>query len=202
MLIGLLAALTACVLGLGAGIASGLAPARLDALLQRLMELLQSVPATLYLLVLTSLSGRQNEYSLAVLIGSCTWFSLARLVRAQVRQLRTARFLEAARAAGCSTWLMIRLHLLPSVLTTQSFVLAASFAGSLAHEATLSFLGLGLPPEVVSWGSLLSLSGRALLCNAWWVILFPGLLLLSVLGAVSVLCAQLRRPLRLRGSNL
>lgn len=202
LVVGALAALWASFLGLTAGIVSGLAPCRADQFMQRALELLQSVPALLLMLVLCALTRERSSIELAFIIGSCTWFALARLVRTEVRQLRAGEIITAARALGSSSIAIARRHLLPRLISALNFVLAASFSTAIAAEATLSFLGLGLPPEELSWGVMLTLANRALLLNTWWVIVFPGLMLLVVLGAVSMLCARLRRQMQRRCSNL
>ena len=153
-------------------------------------------------MVLSSLFHPEDSITLALIIGSCSWFVLARLVRVQVRQLRQAMFWQASAVMGTGLWLKLRLHLLPALFSAQGFVLPAYIAQAFTAEATLSFLGLGLPSEELSWGSLLALSGRAMLTNSWWVIVFPGLLFLSVLIAVSLLCFKLQQRVRRRCSNL
>ena len=202
LLIGALAALTAAILGGLIGIVAALSSDLIDNTLQRILELLQSVPSILYMLVLSAWVRPEHSWSLALLIGACTWVAVARLVRAQVRTLRSATFWQAACAMGAGFTLKLRLHILPGLISTQSFILAAAFVSALTYEATLTFLGLGLPPEELSWGALLALSNRALLTNSWWVIVFPGLMLLSVLTAVSIICFSLQKPGTRRCSNL
>lgn len=183
--VGLLSAALTAVLGIGYGCISGLASDTVDAVMMRVMEAAHSVPTLLYLLLLGAMLPKQNTYTLALLIGGTGWFALARLVRNEVRQIRTCEYVLAARCMGMGRWWMIRTHLLPNILPSILFALISSVGSSISMEATLSFLGLGLPVEVVSWGSMLSLANRALLLNTWWVIVFPGVFLLATLGGIT-----------------
>lgn len=183
--VGALSASLTAVLGIGYGCLSGLASDAVDGVLMRVMEAAHSVPTLLYLLLLGALFPSQNVGTLSLLIGGTGWFALARLVRNEVRQIRTCEYILAARCMGMGRWWMIRTHILPNILPSILFALISSIGSSISMEATLSFLGLGLPVEVVSWGSMLSLANRALLLNTWWVIVIPGAFLLVTLGCIT-----------------
>ena len=143
----------------------------------RLVELVQSIPVLLVLLLAVSLLGPQNALSIALLIGVTGWFALARIVRGEVRQIRHSEYILASRCMGGSFGWIMRRHLVPNVVSAILFVVISAVSTSIAMESTLSFLGLGLPVDELSWGSMLALADKALLLNTWWVILIPGLFL-------------------------
>ncbi len=202
LLIGTIGALCSCSLGLIIGIGSALFPRYVGVFLQRLIEICQSVPSLLWMLTIAAFIPRRDELTLALIIGCCSWFSLARLARAETLQLQGASFLEAAASFNSSVFLKIRLHLWPRLVSVLNFAPAAAFNQALLAEAVLSFLGLGLPLEQLSWGCVLSLSGRALQHNAWWVIVFPGIILLVTMLTMTLLCASWRIEHKRRCSNL
>lgn len=199
--VGALAMATEAALGLGYGCLSGLLP-RADAWLMRAAELLSSVPRLLLLLFLLSLQDRPTPVSVALTVGATGWMNLARLVRGEVRRIQSSDYVRAARCMGAGHWHIARQHLLPNVLPSVSFMIISSFGASIAAESTLSFLGLGLPQDIPSWGSMLALSNRALLSGAWWVVLFPGALLTATLLAVMELSEALRGRTERRCSYL
>ena len=160
LLIGLLSAAVTTVLGVAYGCLSGIAPARTDALLLRLVELVQRIPVLLVLLLAVSLLGPQNALSIALLIGVTGWFALARIVRGEVRQIRHSEYILASRCMGGSFGWIMRRHLVPNVVSAILFVVISAVSTSIAMESTLSFLGLGLPVDELSWGSMLALADK------------------------------------------
>ena len=202
LLIGLLSAAVITVLGVAYGCLSGIAPARTDALLMRLVELVQSIPVLLVLLLAVSLLGPQNALSIALLIGVTGWFALARIVRGEVRQIRHSEYILASRCMGGSFGWIMRRHLVPNVVSAVLFVVISAVSTSIAMESTLSFLGLGLPVDELSWGSMLALADKALLLNTWWVILIPGLFLVTALLCITSLGHHFRRNSVRGPSNL
>ena len=97
------------------------------------------------------------------------------MVRTEVRQLRESEYLIAAKCMGGSFWHILRVHLLPNFVSSIMFMIVMNIRSAIIAESTLSFLGIGLPMEIISWGSMLSLSEKALMTNSWWIILIPGM---------------------------
>ena len=130
------------------------------------------------------------------------FFDLAELVRGEVRQIRHSEYILASRCMGGSfSWIMRR-HLVPNVVSAILFVVISAVSTSIAMESTLSFLGLGLPVDELSWGSMLALADKALLLNTWWVILIPGLFLVTALLCITSLGHHFRRNSVRGPSNL
>lgn len=200
--IGVLATLLSTAVATVYGTASGLAPQWLDTLLMRLTELFLSVPNLLLIVFLQAILGQANAVSISVTIGLTSWASIAKIVRTEVRQLRHSEYVLAARAMGGGFFHVLVRHLFPNFFSAILFMVVMNLRGAIVAESTLSFLGLGLPLEVISWGSMLSLAEKALLSGAWWVILLPGAFLIAVLLCVTNLGNYLRRQASRKESNL
>lgn len=183
--IGITSTVIATAIGIVYGCISGCASAFIDTVMMRIAELFQSIPIILALLLLLSLQEKQTPLSISVVIGITSWFALARIVRAEVRQIRNSEYILLSRHMGASFFWIMRKHLIPNIISAIMFIVISSISTNMAMEATLSFLGLGLPPEELSLGSMLALSNRALLLNTWWVIIFPGLFLLILLFSIT-----------------
>ena len=200
--IGVLATLLSTAVATVYGTVSGLAPQWLDILLMRLTELFLSVPNLLLIVFLQAILGQANAVSISVTIGLTSWAGIAKIVRTEVRQLRHSEYVLAARAMGGGFFHVLVRHLFPNFFSAILFMVVMNLRGAIVAESTLSFLGLGLPLETVSWGSMLSLAEKALLSGAWWVILLPGAFLIAVLLCVTNLGNYLRRQASRKESNL
>ena len=200
--IGVLATLLSTTVATVYGTVSGLAPQWLDTLLMRLTELFFSVPNLLLIVFLQAILGQANAVSISVTIGLTSWAGIAKIVRTEVRQLRHSEYVLAARAMGGGFFHVLVRHLFPNFFSAILFMVVMNLRGAIVAESTLSFLGLGLPLEVISWGSMLSLAEKALLSGAWWVILIPGAFLIAVLLCVTNLGNYLRRQASRKESNL
>ncbi len=184
------------------GSLSGLAPRRLDALLMRALEIVLSIPSLRVIVLLQAAFGRGSAAGLSVVIGLTGWMSIARVVRAQVRQLRKCEYVLASRCMGGRFLHILRRHLAPNFIPSVMFMIVMNVRGAIIAESTLSFMGLGLPLDVVSWGSMLSLSENALSGRQWWIILIPGLFLMLTLLCLTSLAEGMRKGPAARHSNL
>ena len=200
--IGVMSTAVITLIGVTYGCLSGSASGTVDGAMMRAVELLQSVPVLLSLLLILSLMGRQNEITISLVIGVTGWFALARIVRSEVRQIRNSEYILASRCMGAGFPFIMRRHLIPNFVSAVMFVVISSISTSMAMEATLSFLGLGLPVDVISWGSMLALADRALLLNAWWVILIPGVFLVVTLLSITGIGHYFRKKTNQGPSNL
>ena len=200
--IGLLSALLSSLLALVYGAISGLAPSALDALLMRFCELLMSLPSLILVLFLQAVWGKPTPTSIAVVLALTSWMILAKLVRSEVRRIRESDYILSAKIMGADFTYLLQKHLLPNLISPAMFMVVSSFGQAIIAETTLSFLGLGLPVSQVSWGSLLSLSKNALLSNQWWMILLPGLVLVTTLVCITELGEYARARNNRLQSNL
>jgi peptide/nickel transport system permease protein len=163
--VGLAAMLVAVVVGVFIGSLAGMASGRLDALLMWVTDLFLALPQLPLLLLiiylfrdsLKQVFGAQGGIFLmiVVVIGGLRWMPVARLVRAQFLSLREKEFVEAARALGASKWRLIVWHILPNALGPVIVAATIEVAAAIIAESTLSFLGLGFPPDIPTWGRVL-----------------------------------------------
>lgn len=202
ILIGLLGMAIITVIGVIYGCVSGTANSRVDSIMMRIPELINSIPNLLLILLLTSVMGTQNIVKISFVIGVTGWCGLARIVRSEVRQIRSSEYVLAAQCMGSGFFHIMIKHLIPNFISTIMFVVVSSIGLSISMESTLSFLGLGLPVDVVSWGSMLSLANKALLSNSWWVIIFPGVFLITTLVCVTNIAYYFRKETNKRESYL
>lgn len=184
------------------GAASGIAPGWADTLLMRLNEILLSVPNLLMVLLIQAILGRANVWSISFVIGITSWMSIAKIVRIEVRQLRSSEYVIASKCMGGSFFHILWNHLTPNFISPIMFMVIMNIRNAIVAESTLSFMGIGLPVETISWGSMLSLSEKALLTNSWWIILIPGGFLLETLLCITSLGNYLRKNVNQKNSNL
>mgnify|MGYP000644869613 CR=1 FL=1 len=183
ILIGGLATVISTFIAVVVGAFSGVAPAWLDELIMRFTEIFLSIPTLLLVILLQAIMGEANILSLSFVIGVTSWTSIAKVVRTEVRQIRNSEYIIAARCMGAGFFRILWKHLVPNFFSSIMFMVVMNVRTAMISEATLSFMGIGLPIEVITWGSMLSLSDKALMTGSWWIILIPGLFLIT-----TVLC--------------
>lgn len=181
------------ILGTALGLVAGYSRGMADAVIMRAAEVQLAFPFVLLALAIVAALG-PGVGNLIIVFIVTGWVVFARVVRAQVLQLREREFVEASRSLGATPARVLLRHILPNV--TGSLVVVGSFelAKIVVWEASLSFLGLGVPPRTVSWGAMLS-DGRQYVDTAWWVATFPGLTLVAVVLAINTIGDALRDAL-------
>lgn len=202
LFIGFLSTLISTAIAVVYGAVSGVSSPGVDSAMMRLTEILLSVPELLTVLFLQAIWGVATPVSIAVIIGLTSWYSIAKVVRTEVRQLRGSEYVIASRAMGGRFAHILGQHLAPNFLSSIMFMVVMNVRSAIVTESTLSFLGMGLPIDTVSWGSMLSLSERALMTGSWWVILIPGAFLVALLLSLTEIGNWLRREGSRRESNL
>ncbi len=144
----------------------------LDLLVMRLVEVMNSIPGFLLLLALAAVLQRSSIFYVMVIIGLIRWTGIARFLRAELLRIRQAGYVEAARAMGFSHWRILLRHALPNALGPVLVTIAFGIASAILLESTLSFLGIGVGEEGMTWGKLLAEARRY--PGAWWLAVFPG----------------------------
>ena len=200
--IGFLATFISTAIAVVFGAISGAASDAVDTLLMRLTEIFLSIPGLLLILFLQAIWGKPTVLSISVIIGITSWFSIAKVVRTEVRQIRNSEYVIASRCMGGGFFHILFRHLAPNFLSAIMFMVVMNVRGAIVSESTLSFMGMGLPLEVISWGSMLSLSERALMTKAWWMILIPGAFLVTLLVCLTNIGSWLRKSANRKESNL
>lgn len=168
-----LAALVALLVGTTVGLTAATGGRVVDSVLMRLVDALMAFPI-LFLLILVATLFRPGPLVLVAILGMTSWMGLARLVRGQVLTLRSRTFVLAARAAGSSPRRIWRTHYLPNLSGPLSQDTALRLGDLVLAEATLSYLGLGIPPDVPTWGAMVA-QGHRVMLDGWWLATFPGL---------------------------
>ena len=172
MLVGSSVVAGALVLGLIVGSVAGYYGGRIDRFVNVVvMNAFLSFPGILIAIAFVAFRG-PGVFNLILALSLGGWVGYARLVRAQVLAVREREFVEAARALGASDWRIITRHIWPNIIQPVIVQAAVGMAGAVLAEATMSFLGLGVPPPTASWGSMLN-DGRAHLFDAPHLVLFP-----------------------------
>ncbi|WP_406047531.1 ABC transporter permease [Kribbella sp. NBC_00889] len=176
LLVGVIATAITVAIGVVLGLAAGFLGGVVDTVLARLIDVVLSVPFLLVAIALVSVTGPSLTVTVLV-IGFFSWASVARIVRGQVLSLREREFVEAARSLGAGDGRIMFVDVLPNVLAPVIVYTTLLIPVVIVTQATLSFLGLGLPPPTADWGGMISAS-QNYYTTAWWFILFPGLALL------------------------
>jgi peptide/nickel transport system permease protein len=182
LIVALLALTAGGGVGLIIGIVAGYVGGALDNLLMRLVDAAFTFPAILFALLLAVTMG-QGLGTLIIAISLLLWASFARVIRGEVLTLKHRDFVALAKVRGCSSLRIMLTHILPNVLNTFMVLVTLNIGVVIIAEASLSFLGAGIPPPTPTWGLMIS-EGRGHIADAWWIALIPGiaitLLVLSV----------------------
>jgi len=204
LIVGFLSVIFSVVLGVGLGLISGYVGGRTDHLIMRIADVQLSFPAVLVALLLFGFAkavlprGLQDAvaiYVLIVAIGLSNWVQFARTVRGSTMVEKSKEYVQAARVIGRSPFAIMVQHVLPNVMGPVLVIATISLALAIITEATLSFLGVGVPPTQPSLGTLIRFGNNFLFSGEWWMTIFPGLALVILALAVNLLGDWLRDAL-------
>jgi len=176
--------------GLVIGIVSGYFGGMVDNALMRLVDAAFTFPAILFALLLAVTMG-QGLGTLVLAISLLLWASFARVIRGEVLSLKQRDFVALAKVRGCSSARIMLTHILPNVLNTFMVLVTLNIGVVIIAEASLSFLGAGIPPPTPTWGLMVS-DGRGRIAEAWWVSLIPGIAITLLVLSVNVFGDWLR----------
>lgn len=193
LLVGLTAAATAVGLGLLLGGLAAIAPRRLDGLIARTADVLLALPLPVIVLALAAVAGPSLGLVVAA-IALTSWMPVALIVRAELRGRRERLYVRAAYALGLSRWQVMWRHLLPGALPPVASVAAFEVGHAVLTESTLGFLGLGVPPNRPSWGTLLTEAQSHLLTGEWYTVAIPAAAVVATLIAVNVVAGAVAGP--------
>lgn len=191
VLVGLVAAACSSVVACALALVAALGGRAADAAVSWLIDLVMGVPHLILLLLISYALGR-GVTGVAVGVALTHWPSLARVLRAEVMQLREQPWLAAARASGASAWHIAWGHVLPALVPQLLVGTVVAFPHAILHEASVTFLGFGLPPELPAIGVILSESMQYLSAGYWWLAVLPGAALLAVVLAFAGLGSLVR----------
>jgi len=205
LLVGVASVVLAMGLGIGLGLLSGYLGGRLDAFIMRVADVQLSFPAILIALLINGVARAAlprdtdiDTMALGVLIGSialANWVQYARTVRGSTMVEKNREYVQAARVIGVSPLTIMVRHVLPNVLGPVLVIATINIATAIITEATLSFLGVGVPPTSPSLGTMINTGNNFLYSGEWWLVVFPGLMLVLLCMSVNLLGDWLRDAL-------
>jgi peptide/nickel transport system permease protein len=200
LLVGLTAVLIGGTLGVSLGMVAGYVGGRTDALIMRLADIQLAFPFILLAIMFLVVLG-PGVLNLVLVLGIGQWVTYARIARAQTLSQREKEYVEAARALGTPGVTVLLKTILPNILAPLIVIASFNVASVILSEAALSFLGLGVPPTVPTWGGMLAESRDQLLAGRWWLAVYPGVAIMLTVLSFNILGDWLRDFLdpRLRG---
>jgi peptide/nickel transport system permease protein len=181
------------IVGTILGLVSGFFGGRVDVGIMRAVDVGLAFPAMLLALILAVFLGA-GVFTVVVAVTATMWAKFARMIRGEVLSVRGRDYVTLAKIAGVPTHTIVVRHILPNVTNTLLVVSSLLIGQVILLEASLSFLGLGLPPGAPAWGIMVS-EGRALLTDAWWLSLFPGLIIVLVVTSTNLLGDWLQKAM-------
>lgn len=191
LLVGVTAIVVGGVLGTVLGLVSGYFGGWVDDVIMRLGDIQLAFPFILLAIMFLVVLG-PGLVNMILVLGIGQWVTYARIVRAQTLALREKEYVEAARAMGDGTASILFRTILPNIMAPLTVIASFNVASVILSEAALSFLGLGVPPDVPTWGSMLSESRDHLFSNKWWMAVFPGLAIVFTVLAFNIIGDWLR----------
>ena len=204
LMVGLASVALAVVVGVALGLVAGYVGGRTDAVIMRIADVQLSFPAILIALLINGVASavlpRQSQGDLALVvlilaIAASNWVQYARTVRGSTMVEKNKEYVQAARVIGVPPAGIMRRHLLPNVLGPVLVLATINIATAIITEATLSFLGVGVPPTQPSLGTLIRVGNDFLFSGEWWITLFPGAALVAMVLAINLLGDWLRDAL-------
>ena len=192
LVIGLVSVGVSLTVGVFLGALAGYFGGWTDLILSRFFELWAAIPA-IFLIITAAAFFPPSLFFIMIIIGLTNWVSIARLTRSQFLQVRSFDYVAAARALGCSSRRIIAGHILPNAIAPVLIPAAFGVAGAILAESGLSFLGLGVPAEAITWGSILA--GARSNAAAWWLVVVPGLAIFATVTMYNLLGDGLRDAL-------
>jgi peptide/nickel transport system permease protein len=191
MVVGFTAVIFAGVVGTVLGILAGYLGGWVDQVVMRITDAWLALPALTFAIFLAAIVG-PSMWNIVIILGAVYWTRYARVVRGEVLSLKEREFVRLAIVAGCSKWTIMRRHILPNVVNS-AIVLATLMLGVvIVAEASLSFLGVGVPPPQPAWGLMLSDGKQGLMVGYWWLTIFPGICIMLMVLSSNLLGDWLR----------
>jgi peptide/nickel transport system permease protein len=200
MYVGLLATLLGTSIGALAGLLSGFLGGKVDQIVQRIADVMFTIPGLVLALVIVTMLG-PSMLNVIIAIAVPRIPDTNRVIRSAVLSVKESLYVDAAHAIGCANWRIMLQHILPNVTAPYIVIVSAGLGGAILVEASLSFLGLGVPPPAPSWGRMLSVEGMRFFETAIWMAIFPGIFISAAVFGANLFGDALRDVLdpKLRG---
>jgi peptide/nickel transport system permease protein len=190
MLVGVCSVVVSGTVGVTFGIVAGYDDRYLGRAIMAVTDIQLAIPFLVLALAVVAVLG-PSLWNLIMVLGLTNWVQYARVVRAECLALRGREFVQAAKALGASTPRILIRHLLPNVMSSIVVISSLLVARMILFESSLSFLGLGVPPSIPTWGAMIA-DGRNYMARAWWVAAMPGLAIFITVVAINLVGDRLR----------
>lgn len=201
LIVGVMGTVVAGGIGTAFGILAGYLGGWTDQVIMRLTDAWLALPAIVFAIFLATLLG-PSMWNIIIILGSVYWTRYSRVIRGEVLSLREREFVKLAEIAGAGSKRVILRHILPNVLNTATVLASLTIGVVIIAEASLSFLGVGVPPPSPAWGLMLSEARSTLMAGMWWLTVFPGVCILLVVLATQLFGDWLRIRLDPQQRNL
>jgi peptide/nickel transport system permease protein len=201
LIVGVLATGISVVLGVVLGLAAGYIGGFVDTVIARLIDVMLSIPFLILAISIAYISG-PSLFLVIIIVGVLSFTYLARIVRGQVISIKSREFIEAARALGARPWRIMFVDLLPNVMAQIIVYATLLIPAAIVFEASLSFLGVGVPPPTADWGAMISDASGFFQYGYWWFLLFPSVALLTTTLAFNIFGDSVRDALDPRGAGI
>ena len=191
MVVGVTAVIFAGAVGTTLGIISGYLGGWVDQVIMRVTDTWLALPALMFAIFLAAIVG-PSMWNIVIILGLVYWTRYARVIRGEVLSLKEREFVRLAIVAGCSKWTIMYRHILPNVVNSAIVIGTLMLGVVIITEASLSFLGVGVPPPQAAWGLMLSDGKQSLMVGRWWLSVLPGCCIMLMVLSANVLGDWLR----------
>jgi peptide/nickel transport system permease protein len=191
MVVGFTAVIFAGTVGTTLGIISGYLGGWVDQVIMRVTDTWLALPGLMFAIFLAAIVG-PSMWNIVIILGLVYWTRYARVIRGEVLSLKEREFVRLAIVAGCSKWTIMYRHILPNVINSAIVIGTLMLGVVIITEASLSFLGVGVPPPQAAWGLMLSDGKQSLMVGRWWLSVMPGLCIMLMVLSANVLGDWLR----------
>ena len=191
MVVGFTAVIFAGTVGTTLGIVSGYLGGWVDQVIMRVTDTWLALPGLMFAIFLAAIVG-PSMWNIVIILGLVYWTRYARVIRGEVLSLKEREFVRLAIVAGCSKWAIMYRHILPNVINSAIVIGTLMLGVVIITEASLSFLGVGVPPPQAAWGLMLSVGKQSLMVGRWWLSVLPGLCIMLMVLSANILGDWLR----------
>jgi peptide/nickel transport system permease protein len=194
LLVAFSAVIIAGCIGTVLGVIAGFFGGWVDQVIMRFTDAWLSIPTVMFGVLMAVILG-PGVWNIVIILGGTFWSRYARVVRGQTLSIKSRDFVQLARIAGCGKFWIIRKHILPNVFDSVITLSSLQIGIVIVVEASLTFLGVGVPPPKPAWGLMLSEGRGGLLAGYWWLVIFPGVAIALLVTSFNVIGDWLRRYL-------
>lgn len=185
ILVGIVCMFLSSIIGIVYGCVSGYYGKIVDKIMMRILDFFLIIPSIVIVSFIQAFLKNKGVFEIILVISLTSWMKIARVVREEVKKLKKSEFVIVSKSLGANFIHIFKKHLFPNFITSIIFICTLNVASSIITESTLSFLGLGLPIAIPSWGSMLIDAQKDIMSNNWWTSLFPGIMIILTVFSIN-----------------